>query len=145
MSTGWSISTETVKWLLSRAGFIIDDFDPPQNAKFKDLTPINMTPDERIKTEIRKICDRMEGELRGYRVVLFGSRASGGGRSRSRARSDFDIGILGEAPLPLKTFYAMEDLFEEIPTLYRIDWVDLNRVSPAFRREALKQTEVLHG
>jgi predicted nucleotidyltransferase len=100
-----------------------------------------MTPDERIKTEIRKACACLEGKLRGYRVVLFGSRVSGDARDRS----DFDIGVLGEAPLPLRTFYALEDLFEEIPTLYRIDWVDLNRVSPEFRREALKQTEVLHG
>jgi len=48
-------------------------------------------------------------------------------------------------PSALATFYKMEDLLEEIPTLYRIDWVDLNRVSPEFRREALKQTEVLCG
>ena len=77
--------------------------------------------------------------MRGYQVFLFGSRTSG----TARDRSDFDVGVLGDTPLPLATFYKMEDLFEEIPTLYRIDWVDLNRVSPEFRREALKQTEVL--
>ena len=83
----------------------------------------------------------MEADLRGYRVFLFGSRTSG----TARDRSDFDVGVLGDTPLPLATFYKMEDLFEEIPTLYRIDWVDLNRVSPEFCREALKQTEVLCG
>jgi predicted nucleotidyltransferase len=94
-----------------------------------------------VKEEIRKVCTRMEADLRGYRVVLFGSRASG----RAADRSDFDIGIFGEAPLPLRIFYEMEELLEEIPTLYRIDWVDLNRVSPGFRHEAMKHTEVLYG
>jgi uncharacterized protein len=83
----------------------------------------------------------MAVDLRGYRVVLFGSRAAGDARDRS----DFDVGVLGDAPLPLKTFYEMEDLFDGIETLYRIDWVDLNRVSPEFRREALKKSETLYG
>ena len=94
-----------------------------------------------VKEEIRKVCARMEADLRGYRVVLFGSRVSGGATDRS----DFDIGILGEAPLPLSTFYKMEELIEEIPTLYRIDWVDLNRVSPGFLNEAMKHKEILYG
>ena len=83
----------------------------------------------------------MEVYLRGYRIVLFGSRAAG----NALERSDFDVGVLGDAPLPLKTFYEMEDLFDRIETLYRIDWVDLNRVSPKFRNEALKKTEPLYG
>jgi predicted nucleotidyltransferase len=95
----------------------------------------------RITEEIRKVCARKAVDLRGYRVVLFGSRAAGDARDRS----DFDIGVLGDAPLPLKTFYEMEDRFDGIETLYRIDWVDLNRVSPEFRREALKKTETLYG
>jgi predicted nucleotidyltransferase len=94
-----------------------------------------------IKEEIRKICVRMDADLRGYQVVLFGSRVSGSATDRS----DFDIGILGEAPLPLSTFYKMEELIEEIPTLYRIDWVDLNRVSPGFLNEVMKHKEILYG
>jgi predicted nucleotidyltransferase len=103
-----------------------------QNANFKDLTPIK---------KIIEACESMADELRDHRVILFGSRASGD----ARERSDFDIGVLGDRPLPLKTFYRLEDLFDEIDTLYRIDWVDLNRVSPEFRREALKKAEVLYG
>jgi predicted nucleotidyltransferase len=95
----------------------------------------------KIKEEIRNTCTKMAGELTGYRIVLFGSRATG----KARDRSDFDIGVLGDIPLPLKTFYKMEDSFDEIETLYRIDLVDLNRVSPEFRREALKKTETLYG
>lgn len=78
--------------------------------------------------------------LRGYKVYLFGSRASG----NARERSDFDVGVLGDRPLPLKTFYEIEDIFEELPTLYRIDWVDLNRASPEFRDRALRRAGVLY-
>ena len=47
-----------------------------------------------ITEEIRKVCARMAVDLRGYRVVLFGSRAAGDARDRS----DFDVGVLGDAP-----------------------------------------------
>lgn len=106
----------------------------------KDLTPISLT-EMKIIEEIRRACASMADELRGRRVVLFGSRASGD----ARERSDFDVGVLGDRPLPLKAFYRLEDLFDEIHTLYRIDWVDLNRVSSEFHREALKKTKVLYG
>ena len=112
-----------------------------QHAKSKDMILSPMTPEKRIKEEIRKVCARMKEDLAGYRVVLFGSRVAG----VARERSDFDVGVLGDRPLPLATFYKMEDLFDEIDTLYRIDWVDLNRVSPEFRREALKHMELLCG
>jgi uncharacterized protein len=97
--------------------------------------------ERKIIEEIRRACASMAEDLQGHRVVLFGSRASGG----ARERSDFDIGVLGDRPLPLKAFYRLEDLFDEIDTLYKIDWVDLNRVSPEFHQEALKKTEVLYG
>jgi len=100
-----------------------------------------MTIEKKIKQELRNACDRMRDDLHGYRVVLFGSRVAG----NARERSDFDVGILGSAPLPLKTFYQLETLLDEIETLHRIDLVDLNRVSSEFRREALKNTEALYG
>ena len=61
----------------------------------------------------------------GHRkVFLFGSRALG----KAKDRSDFDLGVMGDEPMPLEDFYAVEDLFEALPTLYRVDWVDLARV-----------------
>jgi predicted nucleotidyltransferase len=100
-----------------------------------------LTPEKSIKDAIRNVCAGMADDLRSYQVVLFGSRATGA----ARERSDFDIGVLGDSPLPLKTFYKMENLFDEIETLYKIDWVDLTQASAEFRREALKKTEVLYG
>jgi len=78
--------------------------------------------------------------LRGHRVVLFGSRAAG----VARPRSDFDIGVDGGAALPLSAFYSIADKLESLRTLYRIDWVDLCRVSAGFRAEALKQCRVIY-
>jgi len=75
-------------------------------------------------------------------VFLFGSRASG----RAGPRSDFDVGVLGPTRLPATTFHKIGELLDGIPTLYGIDWVDFNASSSSFRREAVKQTELLyHG
>lgn len=78
--------------------------------------------------------------LRGHRVVLFGSRANG----MARERSDFDIGVDGDSPLPLTSFYAIADQLDKIRTLYRIDWVDLRRTSETFRQEALTFSKMLY-
>ncbi|MDX1252631.1 MAG: nucleotidyltransferase domain-containing protein [Gammaproteobacteria bacterium] len=78
--------------------------------------------------------------LGGRRVVLFGSRAQG----KAKSRSDFDLGVVGDTPLPLADFVAIEDMLDELPTLYRIDWVDLARVSERFRSQALQKAEVIH-
>jgi len=78
--------------------------------------------------------------LGGRQVVLFGSRAQG----KAKPRSDFDLGVVGDTPLPLADFFAIEDMLDELPTLYRIDWVDFARVSERFRTQALKRVEVIY-
>lgn len=99
-----------------------------------------MRREDAIKQEIRKRLERLGDELKGYKIFLFGSRAAG----YAHERSGFDIGIIGNTPAPLSTFYRIEDLLESIDTLYTIDWVDLNRAAPPFRREALKTAELLY-
>lgn len=68
------------------------------------------------ETEIKELIQRrfrqMAPLLRGHKVYLFGSRA----RGRARPRSDFDIGVLGDEPLPLRDFYAIEEALDELPT-----------------------------
>ncbi len=90
---------------------------------------------------IRQCLEKAGSELQGRQVVLFGSRAVG----RAGARSDFDIGVTGEKPLPLDIFYRIEEDLENLPTLFSIDWVDLNRVSPEFRARALLESIVIYG
>jgi predicted nucleotidyltransferase len=78
--------------------------------------------------------------LKGHRVVLFGSRATG----KARPRSDFDIGIEGPAPLAAVSFHTLADRLEQIDTLYRIDLVDLQTVSEQFRLTAIKNAKVIY-
>jgi predicted nucleotidyltransferase len=104
------------------------------NAHFK-------TPrDQEIRAMIVETMAANANRLREHKVVLFGSRAMGNAKSRS----DFDLGVIGDTPLPLEDFYAIEDMLDELPTLYRIDWVDLGKVSERFRAQALKKFEVIH-
>ncbi len=99
-----------------------------------------MDREQAIKLEIQQQLKKVGDKLKGCKVILFGSRAAG----CARPRSDFDVGIIGKQPVPLTTFYRIGDMLGAIDTLYTIDWVDLKRVSPAFRREAMKTTEALY-
>lgn len=100
-----------------------------------------MSREDQILNWIREGLLRYADELSGYKVVLFGSRAL---RSH-RERSDFDIGVVGSEPLPLQTYYRISDFLESLPTLYQIDWVDLNRAMDRLRENALKNAVVLYG
>jgi predicted nucleotidyltransferase len=100
-----------------------------------------MEREDQILNWIREGLLHYADELFGYRVVLFGSRA----RRNHRERSDFDVGVIGDKPLPLKTYYRISDFLESLPTLYRIDWVDLNRAMNKLKENALKNAVVLYG
>jgi predicted nucleotidyltransferase len=100
-----------------------------------------MSREEQILQLIRECLSGFDESLRGYRVFLFGSRATG----TAHERSDFDLGVFGAEPFPLKPFYEIENALENLPTLYRIDWLDLNRVSDEFRDVALSEAKVLYG
>ena len=100
-----------------------------------------MSREDQILNWIREGLLHYAGELTGYQVILFGSRA----RRNHRERSDFDIGVVGDEPLPLKTYYRISDFLESLPTLYRIDWVDLNRAMNPLRENAVKNAVVLYG
>jgi predicted nucleotidyltransferase len=100
-----------------------------------------MSREEQILSWIREGLRSYSDELSGYKVILFGSRA----RRNHRERSDFDIGVVGDSPLPLKTYYRISDFLESLPTLYRIDWVDLNRAVNKLRENALRSSVVLYG
>jgi predicted nucleotidyltransferase len=95
---------------------------------------------EAVLDMIRQCMESAGTDLRGYKIVLFGSRAAG----RAGPRSDFDIGVIGERPMPLDVFFQIEDKLEALPTLYSIDWVDLSRALPAFRENALKEASVIY-
>lgn len=96
---------------------------------------------KKVKEMIRQVMDSFGPSLEGHRVFLFGSRAGG----NARDRSDFDVGVLGDDSLSTKVFFSIAEALDNLPTLYCIDWVDLNRASPVFLKEALKNAEVIYG
>lgn len=100
-----------------------------------------MSREIEIRNMIAEVMARNAERLHGHRVFLFGSRAAGD----ARLHSDFDVGVVGDEPLALKDFYAIEDQLDDLPTLYKIDWVDFNRVSPHFRKRAMQHVEMIHG
>lgn len=98
--------------------------------------------EDEIKTLLSAVFLSFSEQLKGYQVFLFGSRAA----HTARPRSDFDVGVYGKKPLSLKVFYDIEDKLEELPTLYKIDWVDFNRASPKFRQRTFSQPrEILYA
>ena len=63
-------------------------------------------------------------------VYAFGSRATG----QSRRRSDLDLAIGGSMPLTLRQRSLLSDDFDESDLPIRVDIVDLNAITPEFRR-----------
>ncbi len=94
--------------------------------------------EERLKEEIIRILSK-HLDLSKYLVFFFGSRVQGrGGRG-----SDIDLGIMGP-PISPSVWAKIEEEVENIPTLYRIDLVDFNKVSEAFKNQAMKSIEVIN-
>lgn len=75
----------------------------------------------------------------GYKVVLFGSWAEG----NARLGSDIDIGILGTTPLPHRVLVEIRQRMDDLPSLRKVDVVDLSRASNRFRTRVLKHAKSL--
>ena len=69
-----------------------------------------------------------------WRAYLFGSRA----RGDARPGSDWDIGLLGPAPLPGAILERIRADLEELRTLHTFDVVDMTAAEPGFREAALR-------
>lgn len=76
-------------------------------------------------------------ELQDAKLFFFGSRVHG----RANERSDIDVGILADKPIPARIWLEIQDAVEELPVLYKVDVVDFARVSPEFREMALEEIE----
>ena len=72
------------------------------------------------------------------RVVIFGSRA----RGDARFGSDIDVGIERKDGMPLPPGFLadVQEAFDESSLEERVEVVDLARVSPGFRYEALSHS-----
>jgi len=69
--------------------------------------------------------------------MFFGSRVTG----TARPRSDFDVAIDGASPVDPRLLDSIRTTLDRLPTLYRIDLVDLATVSERMRAEMVRHTE----
>lgn len=74
-----------------------------------------------------------------FEIVLFGSWA----RGDAQENSDIDIGLVGPEPVDDMVLLRIKEEIKGVPTLRRIDVVDLDKSSEEFRREALSYAQVL--
>jgi len=90
--------------------------------------------DKRLKRQIKGIVEKYL-PVGGYRIFIFGSRATG----ESRRFSDVDLGILGSKRLPGHVLVQIEEELENSRIPFKIDVVDFKRVSDEFSDLALKK------
>jgi len=74
-----------------------------------------------------------------FSVFLFGSWAKGS----AEPASDIDLGILGPNAVNDMLLLRLKEEIGAIPTLRRIDIVDLNRTDEGFRRDVLSYAKAL--
>ena len=85
-----------------------------------------MSRETEILDMIRNACI----EAGAQKVILFGSRAKG----THHERSDFDIAVAGVTDMIL-----LQQMIEELPTLYEIDVVDLDTCKNHLLMEEIKE------
>lgn len=91
-----------------------------------------------LNRKIRQILARHLAN-RHYRLYLFGSRAAG----TATVRSDYDLAIQTDAPLPLAILAALRADMEELPVMQRIELVDLAACAPDFAQRALATSQLV--
>lgn len=90
---------------------------------------------KRIEDNIKKIIFEHLSP-KDYQVFVYGSRAAG----RARKWSDYDIGILGDRPVPDRVIMNIEEKLEEsTDILYNVDLVDFSTVSQDFKSIAMQK------
>jgi predicted nucleotidyltransferase len=92
---------------------------------------------QQVKDLIYQALVPFKVDLASHRVLFFGSRVAG----TAGPRSDFDVAVDGLCPVEPRLFARIGSVLDELPTLYRIDLVDLTSVPSAVRSEMLKHTE----
>ena len=95
--------------------------------------------EEKLKKEILEIAGRYLN-LGDYKIFFFGSRVKGD----NFPRSDIDIGIEGPKPISVKAKLDIKEELENLPILYKIDFVDFKNVSEKFKKIALENLEYVN-
>ena len=92
-----------------------------------------------VEKVVRVVCDHVHEE--SLRMYLFGSWAQG----RSLSVSDLDIALDTGRPIEPAIIQKVSDALDELPTLRKVDIVDLQAVDQEFRKRVLQQGELILG
>ncbi len=94
--------------------------------------------EKKLKSDIKKIFKEQK-VASSFKVFFFGSRVLG----TSLERSDIDLGVYGIKKLNIEKKIIIEEKINNLPLLYKFDFVDFFDVSKDFKREALKKVEYI--
>lgn len=85
--------------------------------------------------------DILENNLSGisYHAFIFGSQAN----NSVLSRSDIDVGIIADCQISNEVLIRINNAFQNLPMLFKVDVVDFNRVDEVFKKTALNNTEQL--
>lgn len=89
---------------------------------------------EQIKQIVAKNLD-----LSKYELFFFGSRTN----QKANDRSDIDIGIKGKNSVPYEIMSKIKEKIDDLPLLYKVDFVDFSQVSDEFAKLALSTKIVI--
>jgi len=93
------------------------------------------------KESIETLKKLIESVIKGEEVAvyLFGSRATG----KADYNSDIDIGIICKSENSEKIIAILREKIENSNIPYKVDVVDLTKVSEEFKRKVLEEGELL--
>lgn len=74
-------------------------------------------------------------------VSVFGSRVSG----MTKEHSDLDLAVKGKGKIARDVMRKLKTAFEESDLPFRVDVVDWNSISAAFKKIVSKKTEILQN
>ena len=92
-----------------------------------------------VEEVVRVVCNHVHNEH--LRVYLFGSWALG----RALSVSDLDIALDTGRPIEQAIVQKIAEALDELPTLRRVDIVDLQTLDQDFRKRVLQQGELVYG
>lgn len=97
-------------------------------------------PIEKLKQELLESV-RAETNNTSFKLFFFGSRVKG----NAGERADIDVGYLSNEALESSVKWRIKERIADIPTLYKIDFVDFGTVDKLFKDLAMAKTEVIYG
>ena len=96
-------------------------------------------PIEKLKAELVTSVKSELGDKK-FRLFFFGSRVKG----NANERADIDVGFWASDALDNSVKWKIKERLDEIPTLYKIDFIDFGNVDERFRNLAMQKMEIIY-